>query len=269
MNFEHLFNDAVEYTRDAFAGHWERLLIFVLLGLPFSLVRFVIDPGKIITGTTIHWELIPWGSIAALAIAGILASFLIGGYQVRVYRGTVPAPDFTGWASLFIDGLKLDIVMLVWFLPALIVLLAGGAMAVGMLASRSTGNPGFIILMILLIPVELILFLVAIFFMTPGAVRFARTGSMAEGWNFSAIRGVLGRIGWVNYIIALVFFIVIAIIYSIVVSIPAMIPYIGWIFPVCLAPLFTVFSARYFTLVYVAGELAPETQPPVPGAPAP
>jgi hypothetical protein len=261
MNFENLLNDAVDYTRETFTGHWDRWLILVLLGLPFSLVRFVFDPEKIINRAGFHPELIPWGPLAALAIAGILASLFIGGYTVRIYRGTRPAPDFTGWASLFLDGIRLDIVMLVWFLPALVVLLAEGAMAIGMLATRFTGNPGFIILMILLIPVELILFLIAIFFMIPGAVRFARTGSMAEGWNFSTIRVILGRIGWGNYLIALILFMVIAVFYSIVVSLPAVIPYVGWIVPVCLAPFLTIFSARYFTFIYEAGEMPP-------GAPA-
>ncbi|HXW99013.1 MAG TPA: hypothetical protein VEI51_04770, partial [Methanomicrobiales archaeon] len=66
MEFEKLFNDGIEYTRETFAGHWVRWLIFAILGLPFSLIRFLVDPAKIIEKTTIHWELIPWRSIAAV-----------------------------------------------------------------------------------------------------------------------------------------------------------------------------------------------------------
>jgi Protein of unknown function (DUF4013) len=263
MDFENLFNDSIEYTRETFAGHWVRWLIFVLLGgLPSALGRFVIKPDEIITGTTIHWELIPWGSIAALAILGILASFFIAGYIVRIYRGTRPVPDFTGWASLFLDGIKLDIVELVWFLPALVVLLAEIALTFGLIFS---GNPGLGILALLLIPVGLILFIIAILFAIPGAVRFARTGSMVEGWSFSAIRGILRRIGWVNYIIALILFVIVWIAFNIAVMVPALIPYVGWLVPIALAPFLTVFVARYFTIVYETGEVptgaAPAGQP--------
>jgi hypothetical protein len=122
---------------------------------------------------------------------------------------------------------------------------------------------GFFILAILLIPVEIILFLAAVLFMIPGAVRFARTGSMTEGWHLPALRRVLGRVGWGNYLIALILFVIIEVLFSIVISVPAIIPYVGWIVPVCLAPLLTVFSARYFTFIYEAGEMPPDT-PQVP-----
>lgn len=272
MNFEKLINDSLGYTRDTFAGHWGRWLIFVLLGLPFSLMRFVIDPETIITGAEIHWELIPWGSIAALVIAGILASFFIAGYTVRIYRGTVPAPDFTGWASLFIDGIKLDIVIFVWFLPAillgllLVVLLLGGLFPGGLFPGL--GSPPLILAALLVFLGAMIVIIIASLYVTMGAIRFARTESMAEGWRYSAITGILRRLGWGNYLIALVLLVIIAVLYSIVVSIPAIIPYVGWIIPVALAPFLTVFTARYFTLVYEAGEVPPATAPapPAPSA---
>ena len=37
MEFEKLFNDSIEYTRETFAGHWVRWLIFILLSLPLAL----------------------------------------------------------------------------------------------------------------------------------------------------------------------------------------------------------------------------------------
>jgi hypothetical protein len=269
MDFEKLINDAIGYTRDTFAGHWGKWLIFVLLGLPFSLVRFVFDPEKIITGAAIHWELIPWGSIAALVMAGILASFFIAGYTVRIYRGTVPGPDFTGWASLFIDGIKLDIVIFVWFLPAILlglllgVLLLGGLVPGGFLPDL--GSPPLILAALLVFLGAMIVIIIASLFVTMGAIRFARTGSMAEGWRFSSITGTLRRIGWGNYLIALVLLVIIAVLYSIVVSIPAIIPYVGWLVPVALAPFLTVFVARYFTLVCMAGEVPPPAASGQPG----
>ena len=73
MDFENLFNDSISYTRETFAGHWDRWLILVLLGLPFSLVRFVLDPTKIFDKTGFHPETIPWAPLAALLVAVITA----------------------------------------------------------------------------------------------------------------------------------------------------------------------------------------------------
>jgi hypothetical protein len=255
MDYETIINDAIEFTRQTFAGRWDRWLILALLGLPFTLTRFFIVPEKIITKGGINWEMIPWVPIAALGIAGILASFFIAGYMVRIYRGPRPIPGLTGWPFLFADGIKVDIVILTWFLPALVVLLTGGVMLIGMLTSPSGlhFNPGFFLLMILLLPVELILFLIGSFFSIPGAIRFARTGSIVEGWRFSAILAIIRKIGWWHYLIALVILMIAGFFYSMASLLPSSIPYVGWLVPVALAPFFTVFSAWYLTLVYEAG----------------
>ena len=267
MEFKKLFNDSIEYTRETFVGHWKRWLILVLLSLPFALVRFVVDPQMIITGRTIHWELIPWGSLAILGIAGVLTSFFISGYIVRIYRGMRPAPDFTGWASLFADGIKLDIVMLAWFLPAIHrdASVAPHRLRGDDLSGFFANSGGILIIFagLVFLVVELALLVIAILYVSMAGVRFARTGKMVEGWRYSAITVIIRRIGWGNYIIALVLLFLASIFYSLVVSIPGIIPYVGWIVPVCLSPLFTVFAARYFTLVYETGE-APPPAPPVP-----
>ncbi|HTY53177.1 MAG TPA: DUF4013 domain-containing protein [Methanomicrobiales archaeon] len=265
MEFEKIVTDAIEYSRDTFLGHWTRWLIFVLLGLPFSLIRFVVDPAKIVDKTTIHWELIPWGSIAVLVLAGIITSFFVAGYTVRIYRGTKPAPDFTGWVSLFIDGIKLDIVIIVWFLPGLVLGLAALALLVGGLFMPGVfpplNNPALILALGLALIVALVLFIIAALYVTIGAIRFTRAGSMIEGWRFSAVSGIIRRIGWANYFIALVLLGVVSVLFSLAVSVPAIIPYVGWIVPVALAPFLTVFSARYFALVYEAGEAPPPVSP--------
>ena len=52
-----------------------------------------------------------------------------------------------------------------------------------------------------------------------GVVRFARTGSIGEAFNFSAIRATIAKIGWVPYIIALVVLMVCGAIFGIVMGI--------------------------------------------------
>ena len=106
--------------------------------------------------------------------------------------------------------------------------------------------------------------------MPVASIRFARTGTFAEAFNFSAIFETIGKIGWLNYIIALV-------LVSIVVSIPIIILIFGFILIggvslfllkeagvflflgllvlmilliLILSPLFGVFQARYMTRLY-------------------
>ena len=54
------------------------------------------------------------------------------------------------------------------------------------------------------------------------SIRFARTGSFAEAFNFSGIFETIGRIGWLNYIVAII-------LVGLVVGIPIMVLIFGFI----------------------------------------
>lgn len=110
MDIGAILSDSFTYAQEALVGKWTRWAIFILFALPFSLIQFTFDPKTIMTGTTMNWGAIPWGRIALLAGLGFILSFFISGYIVRIYRGAKPAPDFTGWIDLFVDGVKLAVV---------------------------------------------------------------------------------------------------------------------------------------------------------------
>ena len=111
-----------------------------------------LDPKKIMTGTAMNWSAIPWGRIALLAGLGFILSFFISGYVVRIYRGAKPAPDFTGWIDLFVDGVKLAVVWLLWLLPLVIVIAAGVAVAVAsFLSTKRTAMPNITFLLLVLL----------------------------------------------------------------------------------------------------------------------
>jgi hypothetical protein len=67
--------------------------------------------------------------------------------------------------------------------------------------------------------------------------------------------------GWLSYIILLVGFIIACIIYAVITGILSFIPFIGWILVLIVNPVFMIFTARYFSLVYDQGE--PQPVPPV------
>ena len=87
-----------------------------------------------------------------------------------------------------------------------------------------------------------------------GIVRFARTGKMCEGFNFSEILSQFGRIGWLNYIAALIVLGIIGIIFWLLLHAFALIPVVGEavlvIVALILYPPSIFFVARYAALVY-------------------
>ncbi len=210
-----------------------------------------------------------------LIVAILCLSLPFNGYIMRIYRGAKPAPDVDQWGTLFVDGLKLLAVGLIYAIPLIILWafiygqfflsLLSGNMDKGALA---TWEPNFVLMMIFYI-VEL-----AIVVVVPVAsIRFARTGIFGEAFNFSGIFGTIRRIGWISYLVAL--FLV-----SVVVSIPIFIIIFGFIIVggislfmlkdagflvflallalavlvvLILSPLFGVFQARYMTRLYDCG----------------
>ncbi|MDO9326287.1 MAG: DUF4013 domain-containing protein, partial [Methanoregula sp.] len=120
-------------------------------------------------------------------------------------------------------------------------------------------------LTVLLYAIEIIVGII----MPIAAIRFARTGSFFEAFNFGAILETIKKIGWINYIIALIlitlvvgipiFIIIFAMIViggiSMVMLGGSAIALLGFIAAailiiLILAPLFGVFQARYMTRVY-------------------
>ena len=207
----------------------------------------------------------------SLILATILLCIPLNGYLMRIYRGTTPAPEVDQWGTLFVDGLKLIIVGLIWAIPIMIVwFIAYGSMLMGAIsgsmdpATLATWQPNMG-LEVLLFVVEI---LVGIF--TPIAfIRFARTGSFGEAFNFSAILETIGKIGWISYLLALI-------IVAVVIGIPlailtvafmliggiavalsgggflAFLAVLGLLMLILLIliPFISVFQARYLTKMY-------------------
>jgi len=266
MDIGALLSDSFTYAQEALVGKWTRWAIFILFALPVSLIRFTFDPKTIISGTEVNWGAIPWGQIALLAGLSFILSFFISGYTVRIYRGTTPAPDFTGWTDLFVDGVKLAVVWLFWILPVIIVLATIVTLAfLSFFSGQPATMPNIALLFIalLLLLVVFVLIVIVLLFGILGAVRFARTGSIREGIRFSAILTTIRAIGWLSYIILLIGFVIAMVIYAVITGVLSFIPYIGWILVLIVNPVFTIFSARYFSLVYDQGE--PRQVPPVQG----
>jgi hypothetical protein len=192
-----------------------------------------------------------WNKWLMLIIATILLGIPLMGYVMKVLRGEKPAPEVNDWGTLFLDGIKYLIVSLIYALPIIIVwVLVMGASAAALMSGNYSAMMAAFGAVALGVLVMFVLAVIISVFEVIGIVRFARTGSIGEAFNISAILATINKIGWVNYIIALIVLIIVAIIVGIIVGILTMIPYLGIIIYLCLiAPIALLFS-RYICLLY-------------------
>ncbi len=182
-----------------------------------------------------------------LIIGSIIFPILMG-YTLRIYRGARTPPETDDLVGLFVDGIKLFIVQLIWAIPVIIVgvIFMGSSAALlmsGSDAAAAAGAGGLFVGGLIMFVVAIIIAL----FATIAGVRFARTDSFGEAFNFRAILEHIGRIGWGSYIVALLIVIVVI---GVVSTILGVIPILGWLLSIILAPAFSIFAARYITQIY-------------------
>ncbi|MDI6719318.1 MAG: DUF4013 domain-containing protein [Methanomicrobiales archaeon] len=226
MDYGSMLGDSLDYTRDLLWGKWKRWILLIPCTIIFPLLL---------------------------------------GYIMEIYRGKQD-PELEGWGRLFIDGLKYFVASLIYALPAILIMLVFGGIALLDAIARSAasgspdplaGNPqvlapalfAFGIGIILAILVGLAIALLSII----GLVRMARTDRFGEAFNFGAILDHIARIGWSQYIVALIVIWVVSIVLGAALSALAGIPFIGWIFWLFLTPAVVIFESRYIALVYDSG----------------
>jgi hypothetical protein len=243
------------------------------------------DFGSILDDSLVYakdgvWE--KWTRWMVLVLSMIIFPLILR-YIVRIYRGERPAPEPGQWGSMFMDGLKLLVVLIVYwapvillvilaFIPLISTLVTSGALSQDFnsmsdsrferwLESRPQIITNLMIaggFMVLILFVAIIMAIIVTLFSFLGMVRFARTRSISEGFNFSEILAHIRRIGWINYIIALIAITIIGYIFAMILNFFSFIPVVGvfiqLLVMVILYVPFILFSARFSTLVYDAGE---------------
>lgn len=223
MEIGTLLGDAYEYTRDALWGRWTRWLILLVGSIIFPIIL---------------------------------------GYTLLVYRGESTPPDPQDWVTVFVDGIKLFIVQLVYAIPIVLInlvlnlLLLAPVLAVNSQDGTADGAVSGAVIaaamlaFVVMVVVSILISLIS----TIAAVRFSRTDSFGGAFNFSAILAHIGRIGWGSYVLALiVLYVVIVAVVAVVVALTllgVLTLGVGFLLLFALAPAFSIFVARYVTLIY-------------------
>jgi hypothetical protein len=205
-----------------------------------------------------------WVRWILLIVSSIIFPLILG-YLLEILRGKKPAPELADWGKLFVDGIKLFVIGLIYAIPAVVVggIFIGAAFVpylsagvtgahTGLIANRGFLATGFIL-------TALVAFIVGLIEVA-GIVRFARMGRMGEAFNFGAIFSRIGKIGWVSYIVVLI---VLTIVVGIIWYILRHIPFVGQLILLIITPILVIFVARAIALVYdsVPAEAPPATPP--------
>lgn len=246
MNVGQFVVESAAFTRKTLLGKPSRWLIFILLGLPWMILLARAENQKIIEGTTVHWSQIPWGEAGLLIGAGFLCNFLISGYVVRLLRDDPYPPEFDHPLLLWLDGMKVQVIPLVWMLVPAILAYVQFFIASSGPFSVNPWEPelktGLILLLLL---IQLVIVFVAVQHVMIGSIRFARTGSVRDGFDQIAIRETINRIGIVNYFVGLGVVALVWILFSLSLRGIALVPFAGQILSLCLAPVPTIYCFRF------------------------
>ncbi len=267
MDFGALIKKSFDYTKEGLFGNpstWVILIILALLpAIPFILAVISMLP-VLMTGALPDIPTLIGVFAVAFIVAVILSAFCQG-YLIKIFRGETPLPAVSGYGAMFTDGIKYIVIEFIYLIPFIVFLAI--TLGYAFMAAMSTGPSldallPIIISVLVSVLVALVIAFILFLFIVIGVIRFARTGSIGEAFNFSAIVATIRSIGWGSYILALVIGIAIVVIVQMILGI---IPYIGWLLQVIVSPFISVFFTRYLTMVYESSEPAMQVVEPAPG----
>lgn len=219
------------------------------------------DIGEIVSDS-IKYPSSNWGKVLILGvimIASILIVpiFLVYGYVFRIIKATLAGvdelPDFDEIGDMFVDGLKIFVVAIVYAIPVYIIalilnLIIGASMNVT--STTTSLDPtmfwGLIAGNIVFLIVALIIGLVEVIAIANMAYN---DGELGAAFRFSDIMNIIATIGWGKYIAT---YIVIAIIGAIgfFIGMLTMFILIGFLLlPLVIAPYIAMFGSRAIGLL--------------------
>jgi hypothetical protein len=185
MNISEIVGDAVRYP----FSDWKKILILGLLTL-FAELNTILQ--------TLGFK--NSGLILFSLIVLVLVFFFIGGYQYRIIKSSLNnvkvLPEFNAWLGMFIDGVKVSIVGIIYLIPGILILIAG----IFMLIQFGMVVPNLSSIILILIAVLYIIIIIPISYM---AISYMADNDSKLGVAFR-LRKILNKIssiGWIKFIL--------------------------------------------------------------------
>ncbi len=226
------------------------------------------DIGEIISDS-LKYPTSNWGKVLILGvimIASILIVpiFLLIGYLFRIIKATLAGldelPEFDEIGEMFVDGLKVFVVGIVYSIPVIIISTIIGAIVGSSNSATLSLNPSmiwaFVLVYIVYIIIAVIIGLIEVIAVANMAYY---DGDLGSAFRFSEILDHIARIGWGKYIAT---YIVIAIVSFIgfLIGLLTLFILVGFILlPLVIAPFIYMFGARAIALLFVDAVEVPES----------
>lgn len=161
-----------------------------------------------------------WSRWAILALF-ILIFPLCLGYLVRVLQGITPAPEPAEYTRLFVDGIMVFVIYIIYSIVINLILIIGVIFGMAGLLPLFLNwgyynytdfmlNSTFIISIVVFL-FFFILSLIVCLIAYLGIVRFAKTGVIEEAFHIREILAIIRKIGWIRYIGALILLFIVCI----------------------------------------------------------
>ncbi len=218
------------------------------------------DIGEIISDS-IRYPTSNWGKVLILGVITI-ASFLIVpvflliGYLFRIIKATLAGldelPEFDEIGEMFVDGLKVFVVGIVYSIPVIIISLILTALT-GSSSTAAIGlNPAmiwaFVLVYIVYIIVAVIVGLIEVIAIANMAYY---DGDLGAAFSFSEILDRIAKIGWGKYILTYIVIAIVAFI-GFLIGLLTLFILVGFILlPLVIAPFIYMFGARAIALLFV------------------
>jgi hypothetical protein len=209
-----------------------------------------------------------WKKVLILGVFFILSFVIIGvflvlGYFLRILKSTIAGvdelPEFDDWGDMFVDGLKVLVVYIVYLLIPGIVIVAGVFTSIASLAATNTSiytaPTSFFALIGVTGIIGYILALIFALFAYIAVANMAYYDEIEAAFRFSEILDKIKMIGWGKYIIWYIVMWVIALIVGLIAGILNIIPIVGTIIALLVIyPYFVMLFARSIGLIFVSSE---------------
>jgi hypothetical protein len=201
--------------------------------------------------------------LALLIVLNILILILRCGYNIRILdssiNGSDDLPNFGNWKRMFIDGLKLLIVIIIYVIPLILIIMVVGIFMGAMIASSGTVDHSLtkMLLLIILAIVGLYYFLIYPIILTALANMVHNKKDISYALKFGEIRSKISDLGVGSFA---GWYIVTVIIYAVLLGIGmglssvfglVHVKFIGIIIEsLLIAPFTTIFLYRSTSLMY-------------------
>jgi hypothetical protein len=186
------------------------------------------------------------------------------GYTLRVTKSTLAGydepPEFDDWGGMLIDGFKIYIVEVVYFIIPFIIIFVGALGLVTAVASGIIISPSTYLELVLTVITGIILIIIFGVFGAIAIANMAFYDDLKAAFKFGEILERISRIGWGKYIVWYIITIIIMIVVGIVGDILRLIPYLGFIIALLVVYSYLfMYSGRSVALIFKSSEEVQKT----------